>query len=263
VRFLDVTLAAAASRLPAQAAFYGDRLGLEVGRVGDGTEVVVGETRLRFAAGGGEPWYHLALLVPGDRFDPALVWAGERVELLPGADGEVVFTFEAWEARACYFHDPAGSIVELIAHRGVGERGGRGAFEGRELVGLSELGLVGDPPASAAALAAGLGLELWSGSVEEPGRLAFVGERARTLILASEGRGWLPTGRPAERHPVAAVVAAGREARVELEGGLHTIRSPAASTGRFRLPAAFEEAAFPSSRGGQTDAGALRPRERR
>jgi hypothetical protein len=54
------------------------------------------------------------------------------------------------------------------------------------------------------------GLRLWDGTIDEPDRLAFVGEPGRTLILAPSGRGWMPTGRPAEPHPV--------EFRLELEG---------------------------------------------
>jgi catechol 2,3-dioxygenase-like lactoylglutathione lyase family enzyme len=156
----------------------------------------VGETRLGFRAGEGEPFYHFALLVPGDRFDAALAWARERVELL----GDV-FDFEAWDARAFYFHDPAGNIVELIAHHGLEENGREGAFDASELVGFSELGIVGDKQRELAALEA-RGLRLWDGTMEEPDRLAFVGEKGRTLILSSPGRGWLPTGRPAEPHPV-------------------------------------------------------------
>src|SRR5204862_277014 len=83
--------------------------------------------------------------------------------------------------------------------------GAPGEFRADEMVGLSELGLVGDPPAMAARLAE-VGLDVWDGTVDEPGALAFVGARARTLILAPPGRGWLPTGRPAEPHPVDLVV---------------------------------------------------------
>ena len=70
-----------------------------------------------------------------------------------------------------------------------------------ELVGLSELGLVGDKAELAAALHDELGLEQWDGDLDHEARLAFVGEKARTFILSLEGRGWLPTGRPAEAHP--------------------------------------------------------------
>lgn len=135
----------------------------------------------------------------------------------------MLFEFENWSGRACYFHDPAGNIVELIAHQGIGETGARGPFAGDELLGFSELGLVGDTATMAADLERLLGLHLWAGSVEE-GRLGFVGEQARTLILSPAGRGWLPTGRPAEPHPVEVVLSGPEEREAVLDGGRHRIR---------------------------------------
>jgi hypothetical protein len=160
-------------------------------------EVETGETELEFVAGEGEPFYHFAFLAPPERFD----------ELSASHE---VFDFEAWDARAFYFHDPAGNIVEVIAHHGIDEYG------------LSELGLVGDTRAMAAELRQ-VGLELWDGTVEEEGRLAFVGERGRTLILAPIGRGWMPTSRPAERHPVEAELEGPVDGELELEGGVYRL----------------------------------------
>ena len=168
-----------------------------------------GETELEFVAGVGEPFYHFAFLAPPERFDELLAATAEP--LRNRETGEVVFDFDAWDAKAFYFHDPAGNIVELIAHRGVEDEG------------MSELGLVGDPLRLAAPLLLGLGLELWDGTVDIPGRLAFLGERGQTLILSPEGRGWLPTGRPAEPHPVEAVLSGPPTGRVELAGGLYVI----------------------------------------
>jgi len=193
MRFAEVTLTAPRDL----GDFYGAELGLPL----DDDVIVAGETRLRFEVEDGGDFYHFALLVPGDRFDAALAWAKDRVELI----GDV-FAFEAWDARAVYFHDPAGSIVELIAHHGLEENGRTGGFAAEELVGFSELGLVGDQPLLLQQLEAA-GLELWDGTIEEPDRLAFVGERGRTFILAPPGRGWLPTGRPAEPHPVEVTIA--------------------------------------------------------
>jgi len=193
VRFAEVTLAAPAELTD----FYRDVLGLPV----DGDTIRIGETRLRFRADAGGAFYHFALLVPGDRFDAALAWVRERVELVGG-----VFDFENWDARAVYFHDPAGNIVELIAHHGLDENSRSGEFSASELVGFSELGIVGDTPSALRTLES-RGLSLWSGTVEEADRLAFVGEKGRTLILAPPGRGWLPTDRPAEPHPVRATLA--------------------------------------------------------
>jgi hypothetical protein len=219
VHFRKLRLRAPEQSLGTLAEFYGQVLGLP--------GLTVGETRLEFAAGEGEPFYHFALLTPGDRFPEVLAWARERVELLPDSDsGEVVFDFSNWEAQACYFHDPAGNIVELIAHRGVGEAGTTGRFAGLELLGVSELGLVGETAAMARLLRRELGLELWDGGLEG-GRLAFLGERARTLILGPAGRGWLPTGRPAELHSVEAELSGPAPGSVELEGGLYRISGPA------------------------------------
>jgi hypothetical protein len=192
----------------------------------------IGETTLEFAPGDGRPFYHFALLAPGNRFDAALEWARARVEVLHNTKtGETVFDFSFWDACAFYFHDPAGNIVEVIAHHGIGERDAEGAFAGTELLGLSELGLVGDTLAMAEVLERDLGLEVWDGDAHE---FAFVGERAHTLILCPPGRGWLPTGRAAEPHPVEALLAGSREGEALLEGGLHRIRS--AQPGRTSPP---------------------------
>jgi hypothetical protein len=188
MRFVEVTLAAPAGL----ADFYGETLGLPVAD----DAVRVGETTLRLEPAEDEPFYHFALLVPGDRFDAALPWARERVELL----GDV-FDFDNWDALAVYFHDPAGNIVELIAHHGLEENGCEGPFAAGELAGFSELGIVGDR-ALELQLLERRGLSLWDGTIEGTDRLAFVGEKGRTVILAPPGRGWLPTGRPAEPHPV-------------------------------------------------------------
>ena len=220
MRFLSVTLHAPAGRLLELAGFYG-RLGLEV--QSDGERAIsfrAGETELELVSSDGEPFYHFALLVPGNRFEAAYAAAGSVAELLPEREtGDTVFDSDNWSSLACYFHDPAGNIVELIAHRGSFETAVDGEFGAAELIGLSELGLVGDRPVMAAGLAGVLGLELWDGTLAEPTRLAFVGERARTLILAPPGRGWVPTGRAAAAHPVDAVLGGRRDAQLELAEG--------------------------------------------
>ncbi|HJQ73853.1 MAG TPA: hypothetical protein VJ814_03130 [Gaiellaceae bacterium] len=187
MRFSDVSLASPAGL----AGFYGDVLELPV----DGDTIRIGETALHFVPADGDPFYHFALLVPGDRFDAALAWADERVELLGG-----VFDSEEWDSRAVYFHDPAGNILELIAHHELEANGRSGDFAAEELVGFSELGIVGDRRQLLAELEP-VGIALWDGTLDEPNRLAFVGEKGRTLILAPPGRGWVPTDRPAEPHP--------------------------------------------------------------
>lgn len=218
MEFLRVGLQAPSDRLEALREFYADTLGFEQTSHGG---VRVGVSELSFRDGEGRPFYHFAFLVPGDRFDAAKEWAEDRVTLLEGGDIDgVVFDFGNWNAVALYFHDPAGNIVELIAHREFGENGCSGSFAASELLGLSEVGLVGEQNEVALGLEQ-LGVQLWDGLVA-PGRLAFFGERGRTFIVASEGRGWLPTGEPAEAHPVEATISGLRDA--ERVAGSHRIR---------------------------------------
>jgi hypothetical protein len=226
MEFLRVTLQAPSIALTRLRDFYGGRIGLAAC---DSDCFALGASQLVFQAATGEPFYHFALLVPGDRFEAALAWAGERIDLLPGGDIDgVVFEFEDWDARACYFHDPVGNIVELIAHHGIGEDRAIGRFSASELLGFSELGLVGDVRLIASRVGE-LGLEIWDGTADEPGRLAFVGERARTLILSPKARGWLPTGRPAEPHPADVLLTGPTTCEVRT-GGHRIRREPAADT---------------------------------
>jgi hypothetical protein len=225
VRFVHVTLRADESRVDELRAFYGGALGLDSA---GGCSFHVGATALEFSpVAHAEPFYHFALRVPRNRFDSARTWLGERAELLPDEEtGDTRFDFRFWNAEACYVHDPCGNIVELIAHHELPEETpDDGPFAGSELLGLCELGAAGDDvPAMARALGR-LGIELWDGTIEVPGRLAFMGGRDGVLILAPLGRGWLPTGRPSEQWPVDAVVAGERDGEVVLPGTGHRVRT--------------------------------------
>jgi hypothetical protein len=132
--------------------------------------------------------------------------------------------FDNWNADACYVEDPAGNIVELIAHGDLPEEGTEGPFAANELLGVCELGLVGPDLAAMATALHEIGIELWDGSLES-GRLAFMGGREGVLILCPAGRGWMPTGRPAEPHSVEATVAGQRAGEVLLPGTQHRIRT--------------------------------------
>jgi catechol-2,3-dioxygenase len=202
-----VRLEASARSMAALSRLYAETLGLPAETAAERLTLTVGHTTVELAAARDDrrPFYHFALLVPGDRFAAAIDWlTGCGVTLLPGpATAETVFDFAAWDAQACYFEDPAGNVVELIAHRGVEEQGATGRFSPSELVGVSEIGLVvEDLPGAAETLASGLGLRVW----DRTGDLAFVGRQAHTLILTAGGRWWMPTRRPGEVHPLEVAV---------------------------------------------------------
>lgn len=197
---LEVRLSTSA--LDEQRRFYTGVLGLPLGDEADGGFALsAGHTRLAFAPAqnGVAPHYHLAFNVPGDRFAEAKAWLAARTRLL-ARDGEDEFAFPLWPTRAVYVHDAEGNILELIAREGIRapDSGGGGAFGPRQLLAVSEVGLVvDDVPLVVGELETRLGLPAY-GEWDE--QFAAVGDARGLLIVVRRGRGWLPTGRPAEAH---------------------------------------------------------------
>ncbi len=213
-RIASAELLVAPDRLDAVDRFYREQLDFPGTRHAHELHLSVGAAHLTFRAapGSGEPYYHFALLVPGNRFEEARGWLSARVPLLARPESEeTTFDFDFWDALACYAQDPAGNIVELIAHRGVEDSPEAAAFRAGELLGVSELGIVTGELVAAVERLRAARLELWYGEVsDERESLGFVGRKAHTLILCSPGRPWLPTGRPAEPHPLDVVLGADR-----------------------------------------------------
>jgi hypothetical protein len=234
VLFLHVKLEAAEAQVGALRRFYAERLGFpDLGAEGTGPVFEVGTTRIEFTpVGPGRPFYHFALRAPRNRFTAAREWLAERTQLLRDEEsGETNFRFDNWNADACYALDPCGNIVELIAHHELPEEGPEGtAFSADEILGVCELGLVSADTRKMASALVTLGIPLWDGTVDEPGRLAFMGDREGVLILSPEGRGWMPTGHAAERHPVEALVSGERDAEATLPGTAHRITMSSASS---------------------------------
>jgi hypothetical protein len=216
--------------------FYGHALGLPAVD-GPGLTFRVGATLLAFdPVHDGEPYYHFAIRVPRNRFDQASTWLAARAELLPQqGTGERTFAFENWNALACYVHDPCGNIVELIAHGELPEETPLDtgeSFSSAELLSLCEVGVVGVNTRAMALDLESIGIPLWDGSVERDD-LAFMGSRDGVLILSPIDRGWLPTRRPAEQHPVVVDLAGPQEAAITLAGTPHRVRTTTTSRGNY------------------------------
>jgi hypothetical protein len=226
VRFLEVRLGAAETTGDELTDFYVARLGLPEADAA-WHAFRAGLTLLDFSpARDADPFYHFALRVPRNRFGAARDWLAAHADLLPDREsGETTFEFRNWNAVACYAHDPCGNIVEVIAHRELPEESPDGQpFTAHELLGVCEVGVVGPDVRAMALGLEPLGIRLWDGTIDEPGRLAFMGGRDGVLILSPTGRGWIPTGRPAELHRVDTVVAGDRDAEVTLPGTPHRVR---------------------------------------
>jgi catechol-2,3-dioxygenase len=192
VRILEVVLPAADPE--ALGRFHGPRYGA---------------TRLRFEPGPAV-CSHFAVNVSPRRFEEAVEWARERFD--PIKDN-VPFPF--WRARAAYFFDPGGNLVELIA---------RQRAPGDELLlEVSEVGLpVADVGEAVAFFESEFGLRHFSGDRQN---FSAVGDDRGLFILVPVGRSWLFTEEPAPDVPLRVTIESDRRRERVVPGSKHVVRS--------------------------------------
>ncbi len=195
--------------------FYAGDLALPVlRRNAEALSLQAGSTQLTFRRGPRGSVYHFAFNVHPSRFERVRAGFAAITPLLHDADGEEIFEFRSWNARACYFYDPAGNVVELIARRDLSDRP---APPPPGLMSVSEVGLTTDDvPALTARLERELGLPVYRDSAGDT--FAALGDPEGLLILAQRGRTWYPdTGKAAVPAPVTCVVESGG-ARWQVQG---------------------------------------------
>ncbi len=164
-----------------------------------------GSTRVRFEPG---PAVCSHFAVNVGQFDEAVAWARGQAELI-----EEDVPFEAWRARAAYYFDPVGNLVELIA---------RERAPGDELlIEVSEVGLpVADVGAAVEFLETELDLPHFSG---DRSNFSAVGDDHGLFILVPVGREWLFTDRPASAAPVRVTIEGSVARELQLPGSEHLI----------------------------------------
>jgi catechol-2,3-dioxygenase len=164
-----------------------------------------GASRVRFEPG---PAVCSHFAVNVGHFGDAVDWARGQAELI-----EDDVPFEAWRARAAYYFDPVGNLVELIA---------RERAPGEELLlEASEVGVpVADVGAAVDFLEAELDLPHFSGD-----RVNFsaVGDDHGLFIVVPVGRAWLFTDRPASDAPVRVTIEGSAARELRIPGSGHTI----------------------------------------
>jgi len=180
-------------RLPGLVNFYREVLGFPV-TVAPGQQsaiIQIGNSQLVFKSSNEAAYHHFAFNIPFALFNQAFEWLKERVKLLPYND-ELIVPFDNWDAKAMYFHDPAGNIVEYIARGEIFlELPANAKFSPDYMMEISEIGLpVADVPLTCDHLKA-LGLDKYDGD-----DLLFnaMGDPTGLFIVVDkEQKTWLPT----------------------------------------------------------------------
>jgi catechol-2,3-dioxygenase len=135
------------------------------------------------------------------------------VPLIRDDEGADEFDFSHWGgARAIYFEDPEGNIVELIARPNA-----------RPELSLAEVGLpVEDVGAAVAALEDELGLPHYDG---DRATFSAVGDDDGLLIVVSLGRGWFPPRVPAGKAPIEVTISSPCRGSLDVPGSGHQVTS--------------------------------------
>ncbi|EIT87370.1 hypothetical protein A374_00310 [Fictibacillus macauensis ZFHKF-1] len=131
------------NKLEALKAFYTQQLGFSLyDESPKHFKIMVGKGILEFTNENvvGEPYYHFAFNIPSNQFQEAKKWLKGKTTLLL-EDGEDEADFSFWPAHACYFEDPAGNIVELIARYKENPKN-ESSFSVNSILNISEIGLI-------------------------------------------------------------------------------------------------------------------------
>ncbi len=87
------------------------------------------------------PVYHFAFTIPANKLEEAMAQLRSKTQLLSLPDGETVADFANWNAKAFYFYDNNGNILEYIARYDL-QNASDQSFSGRHICCISEVGLV-------------------------------------------------------------------------------------------------------------------------
>ena len=198
IRFLSLRTADVA----ATRQFYQETLQLPLLAAGNDYAVFrAGSTQLMFQASeepDGRPFYHFAFDIPRNQIEQATAWLESKVELLE-RDGQRQIPFEDWNATGIYCHDPSGSIVELIARHNLGNDAEGDFRPDSSILRVSEIGW---PVPDVESPGQDFQLPAW----RDYGKFRALGSETGLILIVATGRGWLPTNRPAEAHPVSLVL---------------------------------------------------------
>ncbi|MEO6231067.1 MAG: VOC family protein [Ferruginibacter sp.] len=189
--------------IDATASFYTDILGLRLVRKDTNTIIFsAGKTRLIFTASNNKkPHYHFAFNIASNKIEEAIRWAASKFNLLNTGEGGMVANFKSWNAKAIYFYDNNGNILEFIVRFELNNATGK-AFGPDAILSVSEIGIVTDnPSALAQQLATENNIPYFSKSIKA-NDFIVLGDDNGLLIIVATNRSWFPTDIKSQPHYV-------------------------------------------------------------
>lgn len=180
--------------------FYNGILGLKI-KYKDSKNIsfLAGQSILTFIKSAElNPKYHFAFNIPCNKLEEAIDWTSENLELLENPDGGIVAHFDNWNAKAIYFYDNNGNIVEFIARYNLHNESNN-RFESSSILSISEIGIVTDFPLKKAdELIKKYNLSYFDKGFKTD-MFTTLGDDNGLFIIVQTKRNWYPTNLKAEK----------------------------------------------------------------
>jgi len=181
--------------------FYSDILGLQLASkeknsisflAGQSTLTFIGSVKLN-------PKYHFAFNIPRNKLDEAIIWASAKLDLIKIADNGIVANFESWNAKAIYFFDNNGNILEFIARFDLNNDSDK-PFGISSIQSISEIGIVTDAPIKLADKLIKKNSLYFFAKGSKSEKFVTLGNDKGLFIIVETNRKWYPTEQQAEKH---------------------------------------------------------------
>ena len=181
--------------------FYSKLLGLQTkNKDQNSISFLAGQSTLTFIKSHKlNPKYHFAFNIPRNKLDEAIKWISAKLDLIKNADNGIVTNFESRNAKAIYFFDNNGNILEFIARFDLDNDSDK-PFCISSIQSISEIGIVADAPIKLAdKLVEENNLYFFAkGSKSE--KFVALGNDNGLFIIVETNRKWYPTEQQAEKH---------------------------------------------------------------
>lgn len=187
--------------------FYSELLGFPLADQSEDTiSFNAGQSKLVFLRSEeSNPFYHFAFNIPDNKIAEAFEWTSRHFDIPEVEKGKKIADFLSWNARAFYFHDNNGNILEFIARFDLHQSSDK-PFDGSSVLSISEIGI---PMKQAAEASERIRVQHQLRHFEKQAPkedFIVVGDNCGLLIFVEEHRPWFPTARPAEQHWLRVIV---------------------------------------------------------
>jgi len=196
--------------LDATADYYTSTLGFEVNeKTDDALSFKIGYSLLLFKRSiNQQPVYHFAFNIPDNTLEEAMIWISAKTKIIPASKDSEVAEFSAWNARAFYFYDNNGNILEFIARFDLNEKTSA-PFTASSVTCISEIAIVTENVKKySSSLSKLTGVNNYE---KQPAHenFAALGDAHGLFIISKEGRNWFPTEKPSKNFPTVVKIQTG------------------------------------------------------